>query len=144
MTPFLFIFESIGTQELILIGVLALIFLGPRRMPEIAKKIGKMMADFRNTTNEFKSTWEREVNFEEESEMIRSGDLPPETSTVSRENSILPTGSHNDVVVPEVKQIDGAAFEASRSKAAGDAADDITEPTESAPSAEEIAKQNWL
>jgi len=142
MMPFLFIFESIGTQELILIGVIALIFLGPRRMPEMAKKIGKMMADFRNTTNEFKSTWEREVNFEEESEMIRSGDVPTEVPSVSRENSILPAG--NDVVVPEVRQIDAATFEESRSKAVGEAADDTPESTEPAPSSEEIARQNWL
>ena len=59
---FLFIFESIGTQELILIGIVALIFLGPRKLPEIAKTIGKYMAEFRNTTNEFKATWERDPN----------------------------------------------------------------------------------
>jgi sec-independent protein translocase protein TatB len=50
---FLFILESIGTSELILIGIIALIFLGPRKLPQIAKTIGKTMADFRNTTNEF-------------------------------------------------------------------------------------------
>ena len=64
---FLFIFESIGTQELLLIGIVALIFLGPRRMPEMARKLGKIMSDFKNTTSEFKSTWEREVNFEKDS-----------------------------------------------------------------------------
>ena len=61
---FLFIFESIGTSELLLIGVVSLIFLGPRRMPEIAKKVGKYMAEFRGTANEFKETWRREVDLE--------------------------------------------------------------------------------
>ena len=61
---FLFIFESIGTSELLLIGVVSLIFLGPRRMPEMAKKIGKFMAEFRGTANEFKETWRREVDLE--------------------------------------------------------------------------------
>src|SRR4051812_47974752 len=116
MMPFLFIFESIGTQELILIGIIALIFLGPRRMPEIARKIGKMMADFRTTTNEFKSTWEREVNFEQETDMIRSGDLPADTKPVARENSILPSESQNGVVKPEVKQIDASEFEEIRAR----------------------------
>jgi len=60
------ILESIGTSELILIGIVALIFLGPRKMPQMARKIGKMMAEFRGTANEFKSTWEREVSSEEE------------------------------------------------------------------------------
>jgi sec-independent protein translocase protein TatB len=52
---FLFILESIGTSELLLIGIIALIFLGPRKLPQIARTVGKMMSEFRNTTNEFKS-----------------------------------------------------------------------------------------
>lgn len=85
---FLFILESIGTSELILIGIIALIFLGPRKLPQIARTIGKTMADFRNTTNEFKSTWEREVNFEEESQALRTGDLPATfPATVPRSSS---------------------------------------------------------
>lgn len=89
---FLFILESIGTSELILIGIIALIFLGPRRLPQIARTIGKTMADFRTTTNEFKSTWEREVNFEEEARAIRTGDLAPEP-TVPRTDAIENTSN---------------------------------------------------
>lgn len=68
---FLLIFESLGTSELLLIGVVALIFLGPRRLPEIARKAGKIMAEFRHAANEFRETWEREVNFEEEAKILR-------------------------------------------------------------------------
>ena len=68
---FLFILESIGTSELILIGVIALIFLGPRKLPGIARTIGKYMAEFRKTTSEFKSTWEKEVDFAMEEETTK-------------------------------------------------------------------------
>ncbi|MER3632024.1 MAG: twin-arginine translocase subunit TatB [Blastocatellia bacterium] len=71
MIVFLLIFESLGTSELILIGIVALIFLGPRRLPEIARKAGKIMAEFRQAANEFRETWEREVNFEEEAKLLR-------------------------------------------------------------------------
>lgn len=71
---FLFILESIGTSELMLIALVALILLGPRKMPGMARKIGKMMAEFRTTTNEFKSTWEREVDFSSELEALRIDD----------------------------------------------------------------------
>ena len=67
---YLFIFESIGTSELILIGVIALIVFGPRKLPQMSKTIGKTMADFRRTTNEFKSTWEREAEFYKEENII--------------------------------------------------------------------------
>lgn len=99
---FLFILESIGTSELILIGIIALIFLGPRKLPEIARKIGKTMADFRNTTNEFKSTWEREVNFEEEATALRTGDLAPTQPTIARTDTVpgIPSG---DLAPPSIK-----------------------------------------
>ncbi len=104
----LFIFESIGTSELILIGIIALIFLGPRKLPQIAKTIGKTMADFRNTTNEFKSTWEREVNFEDEEKALRTGELP---NTQVPRMTPLREEENSSVSLPEVKQIDKAAFD---------------------------------
>lgn len=107
---FLFILESIGTSELILIGIIALIFLGPRKLPQIAKTIGKTIADFRNTTNEFKSTWEREVNFEEEAEALRSGDLPPGEPEPIPRSSYLGDSSTNTIAVPEIKPIQPDMF----------------------------------
>ena len=105
---FLFIFESIGTSELIMIGIIALIFLGPRKLPQIAKTIGKTMADFRNTTNEFKSTWEREVNFEEEERALRTGEL----SDTPVAGTMLQTDDENgSISIPEVKEIDKTAFD---------------------------------
>lgn len=80
---FLFIFESIGTSELILVGIVALIFLGPRKLPELARKAGKIMAEFRGTANEFKETWEREANFEEEKKALSLEGL--EEEAVARE-----------------------------------------------------------
>lgn len=103
---FLLIFESIGTSELILIGIIALIFLGPRKMPEIAKKMGKIMADFRNTTNEFKQTWEREVNFEEEARTIKEFGNVDDGSAKEDAQSIQSPG----VTAPEIKEIDASVF----------------------------------
>ena len=109
---FLFIFESIGTSELLLIGIIALIFLGPRRMPEIARKIGKIMAEFRTTTQEFKSTWEREVNFEEEAKAFNI-DLSEEEQADQQERELgarIPE-LENSIGAPAVKEIDRESFE---------------------------------
>lgn len=113
---FLFILESLGTSELILIGIVALIFLGPRRLPEIARKAGKIMADLRSTASDFKSTWEKEVDFEEETKALRLDlleDEATETKPVARENSIAKTEElAASVDVPAVRQIDKATFDA--------------------------------
>ncbi|HMS41184.1 MAG TPA: twin-arginine translocase TatA/TatE family subunit [Pyrinomonadaceae bacterium] len=61
---FLLILESIGTAELLLIGLVALIFFGPRKLPEFARTLGKWRNEFRKTTDEFKNTWQKEVETE--------------------------------------------------------------------------------
>jgi len=112
---YLFIFESLGTSELILIGIVALIFLGPRRLPEIARKVGKVMADLRGTANEFKQTWEKEVDFEEETKALKLDNLLDEADDekpVARENSILPDNESTSIEVPAIKTMNKEEFDA--------------------------------
>jgi len=45
---------GIGGQELLLILLLALIILGPKKLPEMAKTIGKAMGEFQRATNDLK------------------------------------------------------------------------------------------
>jgi len=52
---------------LLILGV-ALIFFGPRKLPQISRQIGKSLAEFRKASEDFKSTWAREVALEVESE----------------------------------------------------------------------------
>ncbi|HEY7696877.1 MAG TPA: twin-arginine translocase TatA/TatE family subunit, partial [Vicinamibacteria bacterium] len=54
-------FGTLGGPELFLILVVALIVFGPRKLPEIGKSLGRMMAEFRKASNEFKRTIEYEV-----------------------------------------------------------------------------------
>jgi sec-independent protein translocase protein TatA len=56
---------GIGMPELLLILGLALIVLGPKKLPELAKALGKGLAEFRRATDELKSEFrqmEREVD----------------------------------------------------------------------------------
>ena len=63
--------ETIGTTELLFILVVALVVFGPRRLPDIGRKIGKGMAEFRRASDDFKRTWEREVELERTTERPR-------------------------------------------------------------------------
>ena len=61
---FAFILDSLGSTELIFILIVALIFFGPRKLPTLARSMGKGLAEFRKASDDFKRTWEREVALE--------------------------------------------------------------------------------
>jgi Tat protein translocase TatB subunit len=61
---YLLILDSLGNTELLLILGAALIFFGPRRLPQLSRQIGRSLSDFRRASDDFKRTWEREVNLE--------------------------------------------------------------------------------
>lgn len=58
---FLFIFEGLGTSELLLILVVALVLFGPRKLPQLSRSLGKSLANFKRASEDFKQTWEKEV-----------------------------------------------------------------------------------
>jgi TatA/E family protein of Tat protein translocase len=49
---------------MLLILVVALIIFGPRKLPEIGKTLGESLAQFRKASEDFKRTWEAEVDYE--------------------------------------------------------------------------------
>ena len=69
---YLFILDSVGTTELLVILGAALIFFGPRRLPQLSRQLGKSLSEFRRASDDFKRTWSREVNLEN----LEKGDEP--------------------------------------------------------------------
>src|SRR5438128_12306022 len=59
-------FGSLGMPELIVIFVIALIIVWPRKLPELGKSLGKSIAEFKRASNELKSTLEEEIRIEEQ------------------------------------------------------------------------------
>jgi TatA/E family protein of Tat protein translocase len=73
---------GIGMPELVLILGLALIVLGPKKLPELAKALGKGLAEFRRATDDLKEEFrqmEREV--EDASADKPASDAPPAAAT---------------------------------------------------------------
>lgn len=91
----LLIFESIGMSELVLIGIVALIIFGPRKLPQIARKAGKTMNELRKVTGEFKETWEKEIELSELEE-------PEKEKTVPRPLVVEQSQSTDVIEMPKV------------------------------------------
>lgn len=53
---------GIGMQELLIILVIALLVVGPKKLPELAKSLGRGFAEFKRTADDFQSTMMADVN----------------------------------------------------------------------------------
>ena len=69
---------GIGMTELLLIGALALMVLGPKKLPDLARALGKGFAEFKRATDEFKNTLQEETRVAETKErLLKEGKLTP-------------------------------------------------------------------
>jgi len=74
---------NLGMPEMIFIFLLALVIVGPKRLPGLARQLGKYMAEFKRASNEFKNQLETEMmNIELEERAKKQAEapkvLPPE------------------------------------------------------------------
>jgi TatA/E family protein of Tat protein translocase len=107
-------FGTLGGPEIILILVVALIVFGPRRLPEIGKSMGKMLAEFRKASNDFKRTIEDELEAEKTKESPPAPTPAPEaTPPVSDVGATdaTPAAVPEAAVVPEVAAAPVPTFE---------------------------------
>jgi sec-independent protein translocase protein TatB len=83
---------GIGSTELIVILVVALLVLGPKKLPEIARSLGKGMAEFRRMSTDVKRTIEMESDRSEEEKKKKEvkEELFPEKEQAKEEQA--PTG----------------------------------------------------
>jgi Tat protein translocase TatB subunit len=146
---YLFILESIGTSELLLIGLIALIVFGPRKLPQFARTIGKTMAEFKRAGQEFRSTWEREVTLEEEEKIFFKDPLSENPVLAEIKYTQTTTITENKILAPEVKEISQADFSNFAENENFPASEKIplneTVKTETATTADSSTnKQDWL
>ncbi len=57
---------GIGLPELIIIIIVALLVVGPSKLPEVARSLGRALGEFRRMADDVKETIETEMSLEEE------------------------------------------------------------------------------
>jgi TatA/E family protein of Tat protein translocase len=140
---YLLILDSLGSTELLVILGAALIFFGPRKLPQLSRQLGKSLSEFRRASEDFKRTWEREVNLDN----LENDAEPDATSSIldkatekiraAREAAALDSAGVSataETIAPSITPVDPALVQPRESASA-------TEP-EVSPTAS--AKHEWL
>jgi sec-independent protein translocase protein TatB len=74
--------KRMSFSETIFLFVLALIIFGPKKLPEIARQVGKYMNEFKRASNEFKAQIEQEIsNLDIQKQTTLPPSSPPHGST---------------------------------------------------------------
>src|SRR5512146_715733 len=81
---------NLGMPEMLFIFLMALIVFGPKRLPELARKSGKIMAEFKRATNDFKYQIENEIEQLEIQERNQQREKSRAQQLVDGELTILP------------------------------------------------------
>nr|WP_294487760.1 Sec-independent protein translocase protein TatB [uncultured Mailhella sp.] len=74
---------GIGSTELLVILVVALLVLGPKNLPKIAHTLGRAMGEFRRVSTEFQRSLNTEIAFEEEEEKAKAKKAAEREKTTS-------------------------------------------------------------
>lgn len=93
---------DIGLQEMLIIGVIALLVFGPSRLPELGRMFGRAMREFRRASDEFRSTVETNLHINDLDPVIASPSppVPAATSPASPEVETTPTETVSRDAVP--------------------------------------------
>jgi Tat protein translocase TatB subunit len=96
------LFGNIGFPEMMVIAVVALLVIGPQRLPELARSLGRTLRELKRATSDLQSSINLEEEYETEPrktdvpgqgpaeeakapEAAPSGEAPPEASPVPPE-----------------------------------------------------------
>src|SRR5438876_4608817 len=92
---------DLGLQELLVIGVLALLVFGPSKLPELGRTIGRALREFRRASDEFRSTVETNLH-------INEPDPPPavsESQPATNEPATATLPSETEPLAPEASDV---------------------------------------
>jgi len=101
---------GIGMPELIVILVIALIVIGPKKLPDLAKALGKGMAEFRKATQEIKDSLDVEEDLNEVKndlvDSISGLDIPEEPEPPKSTEAEEPAYSDMDEVPEDHEKVE--------------------------------------
>jgi sec-independent protein translocase protein TatB len=137
--------EAMSFSETIFLFFLALIIFGPKKLPEIARQAGRLLAELRRASNEFKSQIETEIaHLEVEKAQTILPPSPPPQGTVASLNASpavnAPVQHQLEAPVPMATAVDEGASAGSDPATSSPVMSSPAASAISTPSAEAVAE----
>lgn len=142
----------LSIPHMIVLFVVVLVVFGPQKLPELARGLGKLMAEFRKASLDFKTAFEEEIRDLERQALLAerkkaaeaataSSAAPPaqpetlpapaSTETPTAETSADPQASDAPVIAPVARTVARGSEDAADENA--EAAANVPEPSQDAP-----------
>ena len=84
---------DIGLQEMLLIGVIALLVFGPSKLPELGRMLGRAMREFRRASDEFRSTVETNLHINDLDPIVPVETVPSSSEPAVSSTEVAPLAS---------------------------------------------------
>jgi len=104
-----------GFGDTAVIALIALLLFGPKKLPVLARQLGKLMAEFRRASNEFRSQMEEELRIAEQADR-------------QKEVAALEAASANKIAPPTPAESETSAATSAPDIASPEESDRITDP----------------
>ena len=82
---------GIGMQEILIILVVALVVIGPRKLPELARTLGKGFAEFKKAADDLQDSVRKDLEYEKHRDFVRKyPNLVPENGEEAAGTGVEP------------------------------------------------------
>ena len=126
-------------DDTLLLMVLALVVLGPRRLPQIGRQIGKLMYEFRKASNDFKYQLEEELRTAEEADKRKREEAERQRTLTDAQNAVAQAQSAAEKALEAAAQAQNAAQAAQTAAAeSSTVAEPVVAETSGAPAPDMI------
>jgi|TARA_R110001583_G_scaffold6482_4_gene32680 sec-independent protein translocase protein TatB len=102
---------DIGFLELVVVGVLGLLVLGPERLPKAARTVGLMIGRVRRTMNNFQDELERQVRADELREKLKDPYATFLDDDVRRPAAVRDYNQQQNTAAADRQTVDNPAIE---------------------------------
>lgn len=86
---------NLGFSEMIFLVILAFMLFGPKRLPEIARQLGKFVAEFKRASNQFQGQIHEEIRKLDLEQVNPAKHLQPELTKLKDDEDLSLTGALN-------------------------------------------------